>query len=540
MGCRIFVFKPSKVIRVNMMNVHSSKLRLVLLAVLTTGFLFSSLPHSNVQAAAGDLDTTFGTGGKVTTLVGTGSSAHDLVIQPDGKIIICGGANLGGNRILLIRYNNDGSLDNTFGTGGIATLVSALDARAMALQADGKIVIAGSTGSEIPQIFMLRFNNDGSLDTGFGSGGMVQIGIGNPVDVAIQPDAKIVVLTKLSLPVVLSIFRYNTNGTLDPTFGTAGSITASLNGIADNLALQADGKIVAAGFVSAPKIAGRDAIVLRFNNNGSPDASFGTVGRVTTDIGGMINEARALAIAPDGRLAVSGYVDTDSHEIETDHDFALYLYNSDGSLDTTFGSDGIVTTKLTESNDVAEAVAVHNNKIIAAGTSFGTFAVARYNLDGSLDPAFGMGGVVITDFSADRSEGARALAIQSDGKLVAAGHATISNSVVVAMARYLNDSVSFDLCLRDDSSGSFLQVNSITGEYLFTNCNGVTLGGTGTLSKRGCLITLQANTSERKVLARIDTCTRNGTASVQLFSPFRVFTISNRGSINGLCSCPSQ
>jgi uncharacterized delta-60 repeat protein len=514
--------------------------RLALIAFLATAFLFSSILFSNAQAAAGDLDSTFGAGGKVTTLVGTGAAANDVVIQPDGKIVIAGGANVSNGSILLIRYNSDGSLDNSFGSGGISTTVSPVGIRAMALQADGKIVLVGATGSEIPQIFLFRFNGNGSLDNTFASSGMAQVGIGSPVDVAIQADSKIVVLTKLSLPVALSIFRYNTDGSLDLTFGTGGSSTASLNGIADDLALQTDGKIVATGFVSAPGIAGRDAIVLRFNNNGSPDASFGSGGRVTTDIEGLINEGRNLAIATDDKIVVSGYVDTDTDEIETDHDFTLIRYNSNGSLDATFGAGGIVTTKLSEHNDVAEAVAIHNNKIIAAGSSFGAFAVVRYNFDGSLDSAFGTGGIVITDFSANLSEGARAIAIQSNGKIIAVGHATISNMVVVALARYNNDSADFDQCLRDDGSSNFLQLNSTTGEYLFTNCNGVTVGGTGTLSKRGCLITLQANTSTRKVLARIDTCARSGTASVQLFSPFRVFTISNRGTLNGQCSCVGQ
>ncbi len=341
-----------------------------------------------------------------------------------------------------MRYNTNGTLDASFGTNGIA--LTNILVFALTLQADGKIVVAGRTNS--PRDFAVaRYNTDGTLDNSFGNGGVVVTPIGNSSSdgvsaVTIQSDGKIVAagFTNDGINIDVALARYNPNGTLDTSFGTNGIVITPALYEARAVAIQSDGKIVAAGtfFINGSNT---DFALARYNTDGTLDTSFGTGGIVTTSFGNGQDDAYDLAIQSDGKIVAAGY----SVISLFDTDFALARYNPNGSLDTSFGIGGKLTTPVGSSFDNAEGVIVQpNGKIVAVGFSFnGTnrdFSLVRYNPNGSLDSSFGIGGKVITPFG-NGDDYAHAAAIQSDGKIVAVGQSINGANSTFALARYQGD-----------------------------------------------------------------------------------------------------
>jgi uncharacterized delta-60 repeat protein len=414
--------------------------------------------------AAGSLDTSFGTGGKVTTPIGNSSDyAYAIALQPDGKIVVAGASSNGSNDdFALARYNPDGSLDTTFdGDGKVTTAVGSGGdvAYAVALQADGKIVVAGSShnGSNL-DFAIARYKANGLLDTSFGASelcppppglctlipgtGIVTTAVGGSHDgayaIALQPDGKIVVagFSDIGGNNDFALARYNPNGSLDTTFHTDGKVTTAVGINLDSaraIALQADGKIVVAGFSD---IGGNYNFALaRYNPDGNLDTAFGGDGKVTTAVGGD-NGAYAIALQPDGKIVAAGY------SFVTNNDFALARYNpDDGSLDTSFDTDGIVTTAVGGSHDFARAITLQpDGKIVVAGYSNiggnSNFALARYNPNGSLDMSFDGDGKVTTVVGGGSDDGAYAIALQPDGKIVAVGPSEISANIDFALVRY--------------------------------------------------------------------------------------------------------
>ena len=386
-------------------------------------------------AASDSLDTAFGTGGKVLTAIGTsGEIASDLGIQSDGKIVVAGYSyTISDNDFALVRYNTDGTLDATFGTGGkVTTAVGTSNdaASALGIQSDGKIVAAGSAAyqsiSTTYDCALVRYNTDGTLDTSFGTGGKV---IDDPMGFSyvasalrIQSDGKIVVAgPRNDSSVVFALVRYNTDGSLDTTFDTDGRVLTDIvpnnSDKPTDLRIQSDGKIVVAGYSYYQDTS--DFALVRYNTDGTLDTSFGTGGKVTTDIGSgyaSYDVANALGIQSDGKIVAAG---------GSSSNFALVRYNTDGTLDTSFGTGGKVTTAVGTSNDAAYALSIQSDgKIVAAGSSYNgsnnDFTIVRYNTDGTLDTSFGTGGEVITAIGSD-DDYPYALSIQPDGKIVAAG-----------------------------------------------------------------------------------------------------------------------
>ncbi|MFG2985674.1 calcium-binding protein [Streptomyces sp. NPDC048258] len=365
-------------------------------------------------AAPGDLDPTFGTGGTVTTdFEGGNDVARGVAVQADGKIVAAGAG--GAGDFTLARYNTDGSLDTTFDTDGKVTTDFAGGndrANGVVVQADGKIVAAGGAGFDFG---LARYNTDGSLDTTFGTGGKVITGFfagDEAFGVALQADGKIVAAggtdTGSSTNTDFALARYNTDGSLDTTFDTDGKVTTDFAlgfDQAHGVKVQADGKIVAAG--EGESAGNVDFALARYNTNGSLDTTFDTDGKVTTDFGGT-ERAFGVALQADGKIVAAGGSTA----------FSLARYNTNGSLDTSFDTDGKVTTAFAgQANGVALQA---DGKIVAAGGP-GDFALARYNTNGSLDTSFGTGGTVTTNFGT--FDNARGVALQADGKIVAAGQA---------------------------------------------------------------------------------------------------------------------
>jgi uncharacterized delta-60 repeat protein len=420
-------------------------------------------------ATPGVLDPTFGSGGTVTTPIGSGSSAaHALAAQPDGKILAGGETSVGSEgEFALARYNPDGSLDTSFGTSGkVTTAIGSLYDRihAVALQADGKIVAAG--GSEDPPNYdfaVARYNPNGSLDPSFGTDGKVATPIavsggGEAYAIAVQTDGKIVVGGSSGDNKDFVIARYNPDGSLDASFGTSGIVTTA-TGYVRALALLPDGKIVAAGGCCAyPEFA-----LARYNQDGSLDTSFGAGGTVTTSPIGQ-GVGYALAVQPDGKLDVAGEIDGFSSS-----SFALLRFNADGSLDASFGSGGWVMTPIGSSaSGHALALQPDGELVLAGYSSVGAtheFALTRYTADGSQAGEF----IVTTPIGANGSV-ADALALEPDGKIVAGGYTeTGSNNTAgeqFALARYL---VTSTLTISKSGDGS----GSVT-----SNPSGIDCGGT--------------------------------------------------------------
>src|SRR6266508_2029957 len=266
------------------------------------------------------------------------------------------------SRLATLVFAAAGDLDPTFGVNGKVTTNffegAGVDAAfATAIQPDGKIVAGGSTQNPVTNsadFALARYNIDGTLDTTFGSGGKVAtdfLGFDDSVlAIAIQPDNKIIAAGYAidGFNFESAVARYLSNGSLDTTFGNGGKVTASSVNMATAGAVQADGKIVIAGWGTGPG-ADYDFIVLRYNSNGTLDNSFGNGGKVTIHIGNDF--AQGMVIQPDGKIVVAGY---DGNSVATS-DFALARLNVDGSLDSTFGIGGKVTTHFAAG---AEAVAL--------------------------------------------------------------------------------------------------------------------------------------------------------------------------------------
>jgi uncharacterized delta-60 repeat protein len=512
------------------------------IVILFISSLFSPLP-SAVQATGGDLDPTFGIGGKVTTDLNFGDVGRAMVLQPDGKIVVAGTTGGNGTDFALARYNTNGSLDPSFGTGGwTSTDFNGLfdGVRGIALQTDGKIVAAGvTTNGTISDFAMARYNPNGSLDASFGTAGKVITdflgGIDDVGAVLLQTDGKIVVVGAAFAGYTESfnfaLARYDTYGNLDPSFGSGGKVSTDFGGAETGLgaALQQDGKIVVVG------VSGLGFVVARYNIDGSPDSGFGSGGQVVTTFASGEGVAYSVVIQSDHKILAAGYSGF--------YDFTLVRYGSSGNLDSSFGSGGIVITDFYGGSDNGFAVALQTDgKAIVAGSAaprFGSsdFALARYDTSGNLDPSFGTNGKVTTDFSGSEDQ-ASAIAIQSDGKIVLAGAAyqdSCCGFFNFALARY--NGASFDICLQDDSNGNLLQFGSTTGDYQFTNCGGLTLGGRGVVTRRGSTITLQQNGPDRRILATFNGAVNRGTASIQVLSSGARFTITDRNTLNNTCTC---
>jgi uncharacterized delta-60 repeat protein len=371
----------------------------------------------------GSLDSGFGTRGRVLTRIPASSGIVDAgALQPDGKIVTAGSSSAGGiDKFTLARYNPDGSLDPGFGTGGIVTTAigpSTDFAYAVALQPDGKIVAAGASrinprpSPSNYEVALVRYNADGSLDPSFGTGGKVLTQIqdaSRALAVALQPDGKIVVsgvsVTQGGTP-LFALARYLPDGSLDSSFGTGGTVTTALGGpsaFGNSLALQPDGKIVVGGVTqTAGALQDRFALV-RYNPDGSLDPTFGDGGIVATAVSEHAF-VYALALQPDGKIVAAGAeCDASCGQL----DFALARYDSDGSLDTSFGTAGIVTTAFAASSGASAIALQPDSKIVVAGFSGlekscacgSIFALARYMTNGSLDSSFGTGGKVTTSFT---------------------------------------------------------------------------------------------------------------------------------------------
>lgn len=395
---------------------------------------------------AGDLDPSFGAGGKVTTDFGAASAQSATVaLQSDGKIVVAGTTFDSTFAFTVARYNADGTLDSTFDGDGVATTRFG-DARGFAtsvvIQADGKIVVAGGIADSSSVDFgLVRYNDDGSLDTAFGTGGVVRTSFGTSQcrigGMALQSDGKIVVAGYLDTNIgsdnyAFALARYAADGSLDSSFDGDGRLITDFGpgiDIAYSVGLGANGQIVAAGFTSNGS--NEDVALVRYNDDGTLDASFDQDGKLTINLGITSDRARGVVVQSDDKIVVVGSSD----------EFVLTRFNNDGTLDTSFDSDGVLMTDFGIPAATATSLVLQaNGKLVAAGGSDAQFAVARYITDGSLDPSFGASGKLLTDFETLDAI-AKSVVVQTDGNIVVVGIVVTDNfgHGDFALARYIGD-----------------------------------------------------------------------------------------------------
>jgi uncharacterized delta-60 repeat protein len=400
-----------------------------------------------IWAAAGDLDPTFDSDGRQVFRSSTSDDRGQAVaVQADGKIVVVGDTNFfGSTDVQLVRFSANGSPDPTFdGDGRRIYLEPAAEDRgqAVALQPNGKIVVAGYTNLfGTNDILLLRFHPDATLDTTFDSDGrrvFINGGDDRAQAVVVQPDGKLVVAgyTNLLGTADILVLRFNANGSLDSSFDGDGRVVLSGPGNerAQGVALQPDGKIIVAGYTDAT--GGNDFSIVRFNVNGSLDGTFGNGGRQVISGFGGNDQAQALVLQSDGRIVVAGFTN-----VTGTNDFAVVRLNANGSLDISFDIDGRLVISGFGGDDRAQAVAVQSDgKIVLAGytnvSGNNDFAVARVNANGTLDATFdGDGRLITRSFAGD--DRVQALALQLDGKIIAAGYTNGLGTNDVAVARYL-------------------------------------------------------------------------------------------------------
>jgi uncharacterized delta-60 repeat protein len=326
----------------------------------------------------GSLDKYFDKDGKQTTdFFGFDDIAYALAIQADGKIVVAGAAININYDFALARYNSDGSLDNSFDGDGKQTIdFNGLNniAYALAIQPNGKIVVAGQASDNFA---LVRYNSNGSLDNSFDGDGKLITDFGSSAAyaLAIQTNGKIVVAGQafnLDNTTDFALARYNSNGSLDNTFDGDGKLTTDFGGYdgVTSLAIQTNGKIVAAGQTLNPNTFNNNFALARYNSNGALDNSFDGDGKLTTDLGSGKYYAASIAIQTNGKIVVAGQ----AYIYSTDNDFALARYNSNGALDNSFNGDGKLTTDFNGGNDYAAAIAIRNNRIYVVGYSQTFFA----------------------------------------------------------------------------------------------------------------------------------------------------------------------
>ncbi len=448
-------------------------------SIVTSAVMASALAFASAAlAAGGDLDPSFGADGRVTH--GGTFSGEGVAVQPDGMIVAAGGVldEAGATRSAVARYESDGSLDRSFGTNGVAvtpfrTATGCWDAASdVVLQADGKIVTVGLSYCERSLFALARYDPDGSLDLSFGTNGRVLTSFGpratcsaHAEAATIQGDGKVIAAGVARcgtggplLDYRYAVARYDTDGSLDPTFGHGGQVRTNFTAGYDNLtdvALSPSGRIVVAGtsaydFIDDPDATEMGFALARYRADGSLDPTFGDDGRVVRHLHSRLCGgspiADAVAVQPDGKIVAAGMVGCVPQVGALPGPyFVVARFRVNGSLDPSFGRRGRATTVFHVGDRAAEAydVAIQaNGRIVAAGwqgvnvpgNARTNFAVLRYTTGGRLDPTFGGDGKVATAFGSKTCDSRiAAIVLQPDRRILAIGDSCGGFS----MARYL-------------------------------------------------------------------------------------------------------
>lgn len=402
-------------------------------------FCLIFLLQTNVKAQDGKLDSSFGVNGYVTTSItkyniGGTSSASTLFIQPDNKILIYGTATVSGvTSNILARYNTNGTIDSSIGNQGKA-IVNYLSAYPNSytlrlLQPDGKILFGGYITGSYKDFSVIRYNHNGSLDSSFGTNGIVIISVGQFDDVAngisLQTDGKIILAgyTYTGINKDFAIVRLTQNGAPDLSFNATGKVTTPIGSgdeIANCVAVNSVGKIIVGGYASNGS--NYDFALVQYETNGLPDSTFGTNGKTTTIVGPADDWINKIVLQPDGKIIALG-----STQVATSNNIIL-RYNTNGSVDASFGISG----KITYPSNITNIALQPDGKTVIAGTNY----IARYTLSGIADSSFGIGGKVIPIIDSGYTDVISSMGITSNGKIVTAGNSVFTLNTTFAVARY--------------------------------------------------------------------------------------------------------
>ncbi|ESU26305.1 hypothetical protein FLJC2902T_27860 [Flavobacterium limnosediminis JC2902] len=397
---------------------------------ITTVFLVVFLSVFEIAVAQdGTLDEAFGVHGSVfPTFGGYMSDLNALKIDSDDKIITAGGvfSQSGYYQFALVRYKPDGSLDETFGVGGkvISDFPRTTFLKTMLMQSDGKLVVGAynseySNGDYFRDSFLIRYNTDGTLDTGFGNDGIVIISsntILNTISLVQQLDGKIVVYRYSNSG--FQLIRYNPNGTLDSDFQTSDVLGNPYEGV---LALQPDGKIILAGSIEVTN--GSDNMIIRYNSNGTLDTTFGTNGEMRFNVDDN-DQITSVKILPNGKMLFCGKSYHNESEYELSYTHTLLQVLPNGTFDPNFGKRGILilpiaSRSLQLQSDGKIVLGGERAFVDSHGFSLNQIGLVRCLSNGSFDTAFGNGGLVlIPNDDLGGSSFGSLIGLQSDEKIV--------------------------------------------------------------------------------------------------------------------------
>lgn len=409
-----------------------------------------SLSAPAALAGAGSLDPTFGGDGRVTTDFGSPEEdARALALQPDGKIVVIASSTDPEDFFItdfLLRYDSGGALDPSFDGDGLLVL-SNMRPNALAIQSDGKIVVAGT---RLNDFAVVRVNADGTSDTTFSDDGLATADFNGGQDaalaLALRPNGKVIVVGSTAPDFDardFAIARFNSDGTLDLSFSGDGLQRTSLFGFnesANAVAVQLNGKIVVAGTTDGRTLDSLDFGIVRYRADGTRDPLFSQDGRVRTSFS-VHDEAFDVGLQADGKILVGG-----SAGGPAGTNFALARYTPRGRLDATFSKNGKQQTDFSGGDDEAHGIAIQGNgRIVLAGSAApprrpddADFGLARYRPNGNLDLSFSVDGKQRTRFGTNHQDYGFDAALQSNGRIVVVGAVTpLVNQYDIGLARYL-------------------------------------------------------------------------------------------------------
>lgn len=350
----------------------------------------------------GNLDEAFGDSGKVTIEIGSyhENESNFVAVQANGKILVLTILQDGGRYPAVLRFNTDGSLDESFNGGGLSLLHFGVNYQAvnagLHVLSNGKILIAGKTFSDSDDMALMRLNANGSIDTAFGQDGLARYNFGETADASVLTQDQAYAMSVLSDGKILlggyttsgfenqasfGIIKLNSGGSVDTTFGTNGKVVTNFSGgdaVIHSLSLDADGKIYASGTLYGYED-DYHAIATRYLANGLPDATFGDNGKVVTDQNNLSAFILSSAVQSDGKLVTSGYTLGDSV------DFLVIRYDLHGNPDATFGENGVLTADFGMYEGAFTSLFQPDGKLLLAGTveddDFQDFGLLRLTSD---------------------------------------------------------------------------------------------------------------------------------------------------------------
>lgn len=513
------------------MNRHVIKIYiacLIFLSFLAHGYHVSALTF----------DPVFGKGGIVTTKVGNYvDRAQAITVQADGKILVAGSSSNNANLdFALVRYNPDGTVDTTFNsTGQVVTAVGNGDdvALGVALQADGKIVTCGYTynGKDL-DFAILRFTGEGILDADFGVGGIVTlpVSIGNDVAaaVAVQEDGAILVAGTVETAAhnVGALLRFLSNGELDPSFGTAGRVFVDIGSNAEVTAMAVQKDKNIVLAGSCEDDGQKKILLARLSSDGLPDAGFGVGGVVKTAADTRDVIGNSLWVQDDGAILVAG-----SAGSENNRDVALLRIRSTGELDREFGVAGMVSYDMSGTDDVAYAVSANLTTIYVAGyatmNGLRDFILLQYPLGHSAAPQFSVVSTGVAQFNGV----AQALALEDDATIVTAGFSEESGTSSFAVARYVEKEGVGGKAASSGAESPFIQTTALT-EITRVGCftGGEIKAGSGlTFSGRGVVYSIAPYPSLTSTGTNTSTAKSVSTSSSSTVSTTEGFTSDGSG-----------